>query len=583
MSSSPKSGAAEAVDKTLLEGARSPADEGHPAFATTAIGPADVRDTPLQPPVIAAEDEDDAPDPFVGRTLGGLYRIEKRLGRGGMGTVYAAEHVHLQKQFAVKVLAPEIARHQGAVERLRQEAVAASRIEHENIVAVSNFARSEEGDVFIVMELLRGSDLAGLVAQGPLPLQRAIPIAMQIARALGAAHGAGIVHRDLKPENVFIVPKGGIDFVKVLDFGISKVKSADAESVRMTKTGQLVGTPLYMSPEQARGEPDIDKRCDVYALGVILYEMITGSPPFYGDNYFQLLWKHGNEPPQPMKERNPNVFVPPALEAVVQKALAKKRDERYASMEALEAALTAAVPEYAELVAARASLPLRSPPPAAERPSGADTSGPRAASSASGVSARPASRLPLLVGGGVLAVAAAAVALAVAAGSGDDRDSTRSAAGRGDPGSSEDTSISGHAAVPGSAQSPGNEDATTPAGGNPGSGGAVSGESGAIPNVGGARTTGVVRFTSQPPGAGVWLGDGRLCETPCERDLALGTSVEVRFALPGHLDERKTFLVADGLQVAASLARRPRGGASGGSGNAGGGSPGGGLGIKQSF
>jgi serine/threonine-protein kinase len=325
------------------------------AFATTAFGPADVRDTPYQPSDSAFATEDEGPDPFIGRTFSGLYEIKQRIGRGGMGTVYIAEHIHLQKQFAIKVLLPEVAKHGMAVERLRQEAVAASRIEHENIVGVVSFDRTEDGDVFIVMELLRGEDLSTVIGRGPLALDRAVPIALQICGALGAAHAAGIVHRDLKPENVFLVKKGDFDFVKVLDFGISKVKSADAEQVRMTKTGQLVGTPLYMSPEQSRGEPDIDKRVDIYALGVMLYEMLSGVPPFHGENYFQLLWKHGNEAPTSLRKRNPNMYIPEAVDRVVLKALAKKRDERYQSMEELEAALVGATPELAALTLPRFS------------------------------------------------------------------------------------------------------------------------------------------------------------------------------------------------------------------------------------
>src|SRR5690606_37328029 len=204
--------------------------------------------------------------------------------------------------FAVKVLNDVVADKRNAVERLRQEAMAAAHIEHENIVGVTNFGRTEEGRFFIVMELLKGESLADCIGRGPIELHRAVPITFQICRALHAAHEHGVVHRDLKPENVFLTEKGGRTLVKVLDFGISKMKTAEAEQVRMTRTGQLVGTPLYMSPEQARGETDIDRRVDVYAMGVILYEMITGAPPFEGRNYFELLWKHGNEPPPSIVE-----------------------------------------------------------------------------------------------------------------------------------------------------------------------------------------------------------------------------------------------------------------------------------------
>jgi serine/threonine protein kinase len=350
----------------------SPVRKAKPAFATTALGPADIRDTPhSKPPPPSDEDiEVEGDDPWIGRTLSNVYRVESRIGEGGMGAVYHARHVHLQKSFAVKVLSDAISQKDNAVERLKQEAMAAAKIDHENIVEVVNFDRTDDGSVYIVMELLRGEGLADTIGRGPVELHRALPITYQICRALHAAHEHGIVHRDLKPENVFLSEKAGRTIVKVLDFGISKIKSADAEQVRMTRTGQLVGTPLYMSPEQARGETEIDRRVDVYAMGVILYEMLTGVPPFEGRNYFELLWKHGNEPPPTLKSRNPNVYIPDALEDVVAKALSKQRDERYETMAELEAALLQAVPE----VPALAEMP--SLPP--ERPSVPRTSSPDA-------------------------------------------------------------------------------------------------------------------------------------------------------------------------------------------------------------
>jgi serine/threonine protein kinase len=251
---------------------------------------------------------DGEPDPWIGRVLANVYKVEAKIGEGGMGAVYRATHVHLGKQVAVKVLTDAIAQKRDAVERLRQEAIAASSIDHDNIVDVVSFDRYDDGSVFIVMELLRGESLAERMetareAGRALSIAQTVQIALQICDALGAAHERGIVHRDLKPENVFLARKGERERVKVLDFGISKIKTAEAEQVRMTRTGQLVGTPLYMSPEQARGETDIDRRVDVYALGVMLFEMLTGAPPFDGRNYFELLWKHGNEPPPSMRAR----------------------------------------------------------------------------------------------------------------------------------------------------------------------------------------------------------------------------------------------------------------------------------------
>jgi serine/threonine-protein kinase len=328
------------------------------AISATALGPADVRDTPHQrqshrPDPPEAEKEE---DPWIGRVLSNVYEIEAKIGEGGMGSVYLARHIHLQKSFAIKVLLTSIAGKDNAVERLKQEAMAAANIDHENIVDVVNFDRTSDGAVYIVMELLKGESLSETIARGPIEAHRALPITYQICRALHAAHEHGIVHRDLKPENVFLTEKGGRTLVKVLDFGISKIKKAESEQVRMTKTGQLVGTPLYMSPEQARGESEIDRRVDVYAMGVMLYEMLTGLPPFEGRNYFELLWKHGNEPAPSMKDINPNVYIPDGVDDAVLKALEKERDARFQTMEELEHALMEAAPDVPAL-APTPSLP----------------------------------------------------------------------------------------------------------------------------------------------------------------------------------------------------------------------------------
>ena len=293
--------------------------------------------------VVDDEDEDEGPDPMIGQVLSGLYKVHSRIGRGGMGTVYMAVHIHLDKPFAVKVLSDQIATNKSAIQRLLQEARTASSIDHDNIVDVFSFDATEDGRVFLVMELLEGVSLAELVERGPMRLERALPIARQVCQALEAAHARGVVHRDLKPENVFICRKRDADFVKVLDFGISKVRAADAEQVRVTKTGQLVGTPLYMSPEQARGELDVDHRADVYAMGVMLFEMLTGHPPFEGTNYFQLLWKHGNEPAPSARIRAPEL--PESLDRVLLRALEKKPDARFQNMRDFEEALVAVAPE----------------------------------------------------------------------------------------------------------------------------------------------------------------------------------------------------------------------------------------------
>ncbi|MCZ7678141.1 MAG: protein kinase [Sandaracinaceae bacterium] len=522
-------------DEDDEEGARAPSGHG---FATTALGPADIRDTPhVKPTFPTNEDAKEEDDPWVGRTLSNVYRVESRIGEGGMGAVYLARHVHLQKGFAVKVLNDIIAGKDNAVERLRQEAMAAAKIDHENIVDVVNFDRTEDGAVFIVMELLKGESLADCIGRGPVELHRAVPITFQICRALHAAHEHGIVHRDLKPENVFLTEKGGRTLVKVLDFGISKIKSADAEQVRMTRTGQLVGTPLYMSPEQARGETDVDRRVDVYAMGVILYEMITGAPPFEGRNYFELLWKHGNEPPPPMKERNPNVYIPEALEEVVSRALAKSRDERYGTMDELEEAVAAAAPEVPGLPPL-ASLPPERPSTPGRviraRPQASSTAGERPAAAATAEVELPTRKpWPLVAVGVGAALALGAVVYALSTG--------------GEP--------AAETAAPPVAEAPRPEAPdeapretveapSPPVGVDP------------PPRVEPARVS--VALDSTPSGAEVRLGDRVLGTTPLVVPLGVSEeAVALSFSREGYLPQTVSVIPAEGVTV-PSVRLRPR-------------------------
>jgi len=290
--------------------------------------PVDVLD--LEPDGEMNESEEH--DPLIGRTLGGLYFVERLIGQGGMGRVYEATHAHLGRAYAVKVLGEGRADKPQAIERFLREAKAANRIEHEHIVRVVNFDTHDEHGVFIVMELLKGENLAERLERGPLPVDEAVDLATQTGDALEAAHETGIVHRDLKPENIFITERKGRDFVKVLDFGISKIKSPDHTDIKLTATDQIVGTPLYISPELARGVSTIDHRADIYALGVILYEMITGTPPFTGQNHFQLLYKHGNEAPDPPSQRSRRANIPTHVEAAVLRALEKKPADRFSTM-----------------------------------------------------------------------------------------------------------------------------------------------------------------------------------------------------------------------------------------------------------
>jgi serine/threonine protein kinase len=299
-------------------------------------------------------------DALVGHTLVERYRLTRKIGEGGMGAVYEAQHVMLAKAVAVKVLRdkyldrPEVAR------RLVQEARLASSIRHENIVDITDSGSTEDGRTFVVMEHLDGLSLSELLKrEGALPESRIIEIARQAASALSAAHERGIVHRDVKPENVFLVDRDGRDFVKVLDFGISKTirpGEVPEESLRLTHTGMVLGTPLYMSPEQARGDDDLDQRIDVYALGVILYECLTGEVPFRATNYLGVISAVVNLEVTPPRTLRPEMRISEAMERVVQKAMAKSRDDRYPSM--------AALADDLDRVAAGATVdPLRTPPP----------------------------------------------------------------------------------------------------------------------------------------------------------------------------------------------------------------------------
>ena len=297
-----------------------------------------------QPPVADAAAPEGEPvangDPYIGSTIAERYRVISKLGEGGMGVVYLAEHVFIEKRVAVKILSEDFARKADLVARFMQEAKAASKIGHENIVDITDFGETASGSVFFAMEFLDGMDLAGHIRSGgAMPFARAKSIMNQICRALGAAHAKGIIHRDMKPENVYLVTREGKpDFVKILDFGIAKMSALDEGGSRLTRTGMIFGTPEYMSPEQAKGDKP-DHRVDIYAAGCILYEMLTGDVPFHAETFMGVLTKHMFENPEPPSQRNPAVHVPPDVEAVCLKALAKDRDQRFQTMKELAVAL----------------------------------------------------------------------------------------------------------------------------------------------------------------------------------------------------------------------------------------------------
>ncbi|MCA1663154.1 MAG: serine/threonine protein kinase [Myxococcales bacterium] len=281
----------------------------------------------------------DAPaDPLIGTILGETYEVQRRLGEGGMGRVYEARHVRLGRHYAVKIMHQMFAADRDALARFRREATAASTIHSANVAQVFDVNATRDGQPYLVYEYIDGEDLGTLLErEGSLSIARAAHIARQVASGLAAAHAAGVVHRDLKPENVMLAKaandKDGGDVAKLLDFGIAKVQQED----KLTRTGALLGTPAYMAPEQARGGSTIDHRCDIYALGAMIYRAVTGRPAFGGEDagrtLTSVIW---DEPARPKTLRKD---LPDALELVIQRAMAKDPEQRFSSMAELDAAL----------------------------------------------------------------------------------------------------------------------------------------------------------------------------------------------------------------------------------------------------
>ncbi len=272
--------------------------------------------------------------PRIGEVIGGKYRLVRELGAGGMGAVYEGVHVEIGSRAAVKFLNPRYFGDPEAASRFQREARAAAAIGHDAIIGIYDLGRTPAGLPYIVMELLTGQPLGDrLHDHGPLEIPMVAYILCQTLSGLHAAHQEYIVHRDLKPDNIFLVETGAIvPGVKVLDFGISKVlghESLGQQRSSLTQTGTVLGTPEYMSPEQARGDDDIDHRADIFAAGVILYECLTGQVPFTGNNYNQVMLRIIQEPPAPAQMLRDDI--PPAFERALDRALAKERDDRYPS------------------------------------------------------------------------------------------------------------------------------------------------------------------------------------------------------------------------------------------------------------
>ncbi len=277
------------------------------------------------------EDEITFTNGLIGKTLSGKYTLKALVGQGGMGAVFEAEHVEIGNRVAIKVLFPEKRKNRESLARFRREARAAGTIGHPNIAKVFDIGQTEEGISYLVMEFVEGFSLADIVAREKgLDTERAVAVARQVLEALEAAHALGIVHRDIKPENVMVGrDDAGAEMVRVLDFGISKVRPMDAETPGLTQTGTILGTPMYMAPEQARGEADMDHRIDLYAVGAMMYVMISGHSPFQASNYNALLAKILTEEPPRLDAVVEGVD--PRVAAVVSRAMAREREDRFPS------------------------------------------------------------------------------------------------------------------------------------------------------------------------------------------------------------------------------------------------------------
>jgi len=269
---------------------------------------------------------------LVGQVVADRYHITKKLGEGGMGTVYLGEHVKMGRKSAIKVMTQAMANDPDAVSRFNREASNASRLSHPNICQIYDFGETSDGLIYLAMEFIEGCSLSDLIErEGALPLPRAASILRQSADALQVAHDQTIVHRDIKPDNIMIVQaKDGSDVAKVVDFGIAKAVAGDETGQKVTKTGLVVGTPEYMSPEQLSGDK-LDGRSDIYSLALVLYKMLTGVLPFQADTAQETMIKRLTDLPEPLAQARPDIVFPPALQAAMDRALARSVSDRYFS------------------------------------------------------------------------------------------------------------------------------------------------------------------------------------------------------------------------------------------------------------
>ena len=358
-------------------------------------------------------------DANLGREVAGQFRIIEKIGSGGMGSVYKAEQPEMRRFVAIKILHSRYLSRKDLVTRFKREARAMSHLSHPNTARVFLYGQLDDGACYFVMEYLEGRNLAQTVRrEGPMEPTRAINIMIQACGALEEAHRGGIVHRDLKPENIFLTSQGGIDdFPKLLDFGLAKVSERQMRpgSLILTQEGMVFGTPEFMSPEQARGEK-LDGRSDIYSLGVILYELLTGKLPFDAGQPMEYIQRHIKEPPIPLSERAPDREFPPGLEDVLMKSLAKKPDDRFDSAAAFANALKMVAQGRIMTGAMRAiSMGPDSDRQSDPRQSATSTTPSPVASNPGSATAPPVSKAPwLILGLGALLALIGTVALVLA-------------------------------------------------------------------------------------------------------------------------------------------------------------------------
>jgi serine/threonine-protein kinase len=481
----------------------------------------------------------------------GNYVITKLLGEGGMGEVYLAEHPTIGKRVALKVLHSELATKDDVVTRFFHEAKAVNDIGHPNIVDIQDYGtlETERGPlVYLVMELLQGKTLTQILRETPqLDERRAVRITHQIADALAASHERGIIHRDLKPDNVMLVTRGrDEDFVKLLDFGIAKVKG----TMSKTRTGMVIGTPAYMSPEQCEGRPTIDHRTDVYALGVVLYEMLTGRVPFIGESYGELLVKHIMEAPPPPSTLRKGLT--PHLEVVILRALMKQPADRFATMRELANAL-GDPQQYVEshgglsgfLPASQRPKQPTAPQVAMARgtvvppPPGASTTLTHSAGQrpTGEVAAPSKNRAPLAIG--LAAVAAVGIAVTIATTMGGSKKKADAAVPTAAP-----VTTPTPVAPPTPVATPTPAPVTTP------------------PPVPAAATTVKLSFKTTPEKASIYLtGETKpRCQSPCSFDVERGTGdATISIKLSGYADAKKIVSLTADSNVDVTLVKRTSG------------------------